>query len=120
MLLQSFVFAMAVSSVTAQNLPATDETSFTYPANGAGVTVPFPAELATLTGLSDWPARDVTPPFTPNMAATFNQANIPDLPNTSDCTVVPADACSFWCNGCSGTDIVTAPSVTGSSSLHLC
>jgi hypothetical protein len=114
MLFECLVVVLAFScGAKSQALPPTDQTSFSYPANGAGVTIPFPAELATLTGLSDWPARDVTPPFTPNMAAAFDQSSIPDLPHTSDCTQVPASACSFWCNGCSGTDIVSAPSVTG-------
>src|SRR6202022_2637917 len=114
MFLESCIVALWLTSrVASQNLPATDQTSFSYPANGAGVTVPFPPQLAALTGLSDWPARDVTPPFTPNMASTFKSASVPNFPHSSDCTQVPANACSMWCNGCYGSDIVSAPDPSG-------
>jgi hypothetical protein len=58
--------------VTAQELPATDQTVFSFPQNGTGVVLPFPSELAQLTGLTNWPAGWVTPPFTPNMAELYN------------------------------------------------
>jgi hypothetical protein len=119
MLLESFVVAVILTCrVKAQNLAPTEQTTFRYPANGAGMTLPFPPSLASLTGLSNWPALGVVPPFTPNMAATFNSAGIPDLPHTSDCSQVPGYACSFWCNGCTGNDIIAAPSVQGSSFYH--
>jgi hypothetical protein len=56
----------------AQELAPTEQTSFSYPNNGAGSSIPFPSDLATLTGLSDWPELLVTPPFTPNMAKLFD------------------------------------------------
>jgi len=67
------VMWVAIATVAmAQELAPTDQTSFSYPADGAGIGLPFPPEIASLTGLSDWPAPGVTPPFTPNMAALFN------------------------------------------------
>jgi peptidoglycan/xylan/chitin deacetylase (PgdA/CDA1 family) len=56
----------------AQELKPTDQTSFSFPANGAGVELPFPNDIAALTGLSSWPDIWVTPPFTPNMEKLFN------------------------------------------------
>jgi hypothetical protein len=60
--------------VSGLELPPTDQTSFSYPSNGAGIALPFPSQIASLTGLSAWPALWVSPPFTPNMAARFNPA----------------------------------------------
>jgi hypothetical protein len=74
--------------VIAQELAPTDQTSFNFPANGTGVSLPFPPDLAKLTGLSGWPAIWVTPPFTPNMVKLFNPSStviLPDIvapPNT--------------------------------------
>jgi hypothetical protein len=52
-------------------LPPTEQTSFLYPANGWNSTIAFPEYLAELTGLSDWPERWETPPFTPEMNASY-------------------------------------------------
>jgi len=68
--------------IIAQELAPTDQTSFTYPNDGAGTALPFPNDIAELTGLSDWPEIWVTPPFTPNMAALYNPSAttiIPDI-----------------------------------------
>ena len=85
-MLSHIVVAIALTAasgdVMAQLLAPTEQTSFTFPANGAGVTIPFPPDLAQLTGLTDWPARWVTPPFTPNMQQTYNPSAttiIPDI-----------------------------------------
>jgi len=78
----AIVLAVSPRAILAQQLPPTDQTSFNYPAIGAGVTLPFPADIAQLTGLSDWPERWAVPPFTPNMQSTFNPsatATIPDI-----------------------------------------
>lgn len=74
--------------VTAQELPATDQTVFNFLPNGTGVLLPFPPELAQLTGLSSWPAGWVTPPFTPNMAKLYNPLATSTLNDIS----VPPDA----------------------------
>ena len=67
------VMWLALATVAiAQELAPTDQTSFSYPADGAGIGLPFPPAIADLTGLSDWPDPWITPPFTPNMAALFN------------------------------------------------
>ena len=50
--------------------------------------LPFPPELAQLTGLSSWPAGWVTPPFTPNMAKLHNPSATATLNDIS----VPPDA----------------------------
>ena len=72
-----------VYQVGAQVLPPTDQTSFTYPANGAGEAMPFPDYLQQLTGLTDWPPpRPALAPFTPNMAAAFNSSGNPPVPET--------------------------------------
>jgi len=67
-----YVAAVVGTGILAQELPPTDQTSFSFPANGAGVALPFPDTIASLTGLSGWPSTGVTPPFTPNMAKLFN------------------------------------------------
>jgi hypothetical protein len=59
-------------TVSAQELAPTEHTSFNFPPDGANVILPFPPELAQLTGLSNWPPKWVSPPFTPNMAKLFN------------------------------------------------
>ena len=58
--------------IFAQELPPTEQTNFSYPDNGAGVPLPFPTDIAALTGLSDWPTIWEVPPFTPNMAARYD------------------------------------------------
>jgi len=70
--LTAVALAVSPSIISGQQFTPTDQTSFSYPANGAGVTVPFPSEIAQLTGETDWPERWVTPPFTPNMQTEFN------------------------------------------------
>ena len=82
--------------VVAQELAPTEQTSFNFPANGTGVLLPFPPDLAQLTGLSDWPTRWVTPPFTPNMAKLFNPSSNVILP-----------------------DIVVPPNVKGTPNMRL-
>jgi peptidoglycan/xylan/chitin deacetylase (PgdA/CDA1 family) len=73
MMFSHFILAVALPAlVSAQQFTPTDQTTWDYPANGAGVTVPFPSEIAKLTGQTDWPERWVTPPFTPNMQSEFN------------------------------------------------
>jgi hypothetical protein len=52
-------------------LPPTEQTSFLYPPNGWNSTIAFPKYLVELTGLSDWPERWETPPFTPEMNASY-------------------------------------------------
>ena len=74
--------------VSAQELPATDQTAFNFPRKGSGVLLPFPPELAQLTGLSAWPAGWVTPPFTPNMAKLYNSSATATVNDIS----VPPDA----------------------------
>ena len=86
----------AMSSLLAQELPPTEQTSFSYPSNGAGVSLPFPSDLASLTGLSDWPSVWVTPPFTDNMKKLYN----------------PSASATFG-------DIVAPPGARGSSHLEL-
>ena len=66
----------------ALELPPTDQTVFNYPANGAGINLPFPPDIAALTGLTDWPATYQLAPFTPNMAKIYNPSAttvIPDI-----------------------------------------
>jgi hypothetical protein len=75
-------------AVSAQELVPTEQTLFNFPANGSGVLLPFPSELAQLTGLSNWPAGWVTPPFTPNMVKLYNAAATTTLNDVS----VPPDA----------------------------
>jgi hypothetical protein len=73
---------LAAAGALAQELAPTDQTSFSYPDDGAGVELPFPPQIASLTGESGWPTIWVTPPFTPNMAARFDPsatAIIPDI-----------------------------------------
>jgi len=73
----------AMYRVGAQVLPPTDQSSFTYPANGAGQAMPFPEYLQQLTGLTEWPAeRPAVAPFTPNMAAAFNASGNPPFLDT--------------------------------------
>jgi hypothetical protein len=64
-----------------QELAPTDQTVFNFPPNGTGVLLPFPPDLAQLTGLSQWPRKWVTPPFTPNMAKLFNPSSKVILPD---------------------------------------
>ena len=74
--------AAVIEQIIAQELAPTDQTSFSYPDDGAGIPLPFPDEIAQLTGLSDWPEIWVTPPFTPNMAQLYDPAAtaiIPDI-----------------------------------------
>ena len=76
------LLVVLTGGATVQELAPTDQTLFNYPANGTGVSLPFPPELAQLTGLSDWPTKWATPPFTPNMAKLFNpssKATLPDI-----------------------------------------
>jgi len=59
-----------------------DQTSFTFPQNGTGIRLPFPSDLAALTGLKTWPPVWTVPPFTPNMQKAYNAsatAIIPDI-----------------------------------------
>src|SRR5947207_6906855 len=71
--MSKFLFLLSlVSSVIAQELAPTEQTSFSYPQNGAGISLPFPSDIASLTGLSEWPGVWVTPPFTPNMNKLFD------------------------------------------------
>src|SRR5271170_7136689 len=82
MLSNILLFLAVTGQIIAQELAPTDQTSFTYPDDGAGIALPFPDEIAELTGLSDWPEIWVTPPFTPNMANLYNPAAtaiIPDI-----------------------------------------
>ena len=72
MLSRIVCLGIMIGGIMAQELPPTDQTSFSFPSNGAGVELPFPSYLATLTGLSSWPDIWVTPPFTPNMKKLFN------------------------------------------------
>jgi hypothetical protein len=62
----------AGSIATILELAPTDQTVFDYPANGSGIGLPFPAAIATLTGLTDWPTVWELAPFTPNMAKLYN------------------------------------------------
>ena len=91
--MSKFLYLLAfVGSVISQELAPTEQTSFSYPNNGANVNLPFPSDIATLTGLSDWPAVWVTPPFTPNMeklydpSATTILADIITPPNANGLT----------------------------------
>jgi len=81
-----FVLAALATEITALELAPTDQTSFTYPEDGTGVALPFPPEIASLTGESDWPELWVTPPFTPNMAKLYDPSSTTIL---SDITVPP-------------------------------
>jgi hypothetical protein len=77
-----FVLLLALTTGSmALELAPTDQTSFNYPANGAGISLPFPAYLATLTGLTDWPPLYALAPFTPNMAKIYNPASTTILPD---------------------------------------
>lgn len=81
-MLSEFVIALALAArITAQQLPPTEQTSFSYPADGAGVTIPFPSNIATLTGLTDWPARWVLAPITPNIVSEYNPSATAILPD---------------------------------------
>ena len=85
-----------VSSCFAVFLVPTEQTSFNYPADGWGSEIPFPPYLAKLTGLSDWPALNKTPPFTPEMALAY-YANI-GAPFLRDIIVPPhASGISSFC-----------------------
>jgi hypothetical protein len=77
---------MMAAAVVSQELAPTDQTTFSYPDDGAGVELPFPSQIASLTGESGWPTIWVTPPFTPNMAALFNPSATTIIP---DITVPP-------------------------------
>ena len=84
-MLSNILFLLAVTGqIIALELAPTDQTSFTYPDDGAGVPLPFPDQIAELTGLSDWPEIWVTPPFTPNMAALYNPAATDILPDITE------------------------------------
>jgi len=65
----------------ALELQPTDQTTFNYPANGAGISLPFPPEIAALTGLTNWPTPYTLAPFTPNMAKIYNPASMTILPD---------------------------------------
>ena len=74
-MLSNILLLLAIAGqIIAQELAPTEQTSFSYPNNGAGVALPFPNDIAALTGASDWPEVWVTPPFTPNMAKLYNPA----------------------------------------------
>lgn len=76
------VFLLALTwGALSQELAPTDQTVFNFPANGTGVLLPFPSDLAQLTSLSQWPRKWVTPPFTPNMAKLFNPSSKVILPD---------------------------------------
>lgn len=75
------VYLIVLSGIVAQELPPTEQTSFTYPPDGAGIGLPFPDDIASLTGLSTWPEIWVTPPFTPNMQKLYNPAATAILPD---------------------------------------
>jgi hypothetical protein len=66
--------ALIIGECVAQLLAPTEQTSFTYPVDGWGKTMPFPEYLAQRTGLTDWPNRTETPPFTPDMAISYYTA----------------------------------------------
>jgi hypothetical protein len=74
------LLALAAGSM-ALELPPTDQTVFNYPANGAGISLPFPPDIAALTGLSAWPAAYQLAPFTPNMAKIYNPSATAVLPD---------------------------------------
>ena len=78
-----FSIALVTGECVAQLLAPTEQTSFTYPVDGWGTTIPFPEYLAQRTGLTDWPKRSETPPFTPDMATsyytTFGAAILDDI-----------------------------------------
>lgn len=93
----SAIFAFA-NSCRASLLPATEQTSFSYPSDGWGSPIAFPNYLAKLTGLSDWPTPWAVPPFTPNMAVSY-YANI---------------------NATVPRDIIFAPHPAGASSSFSC
>ena len=81
-MLSNTLFLALTCGVMAQELAPTQQTLFNFPANGTGVSLPFPSNVAQLTGLPAWPARYVSPPFTPNMAKSFNPsatATFPDI-----------------------------------------
>jgi peptidoglycan/xylan/chitin deacetylase (PgdA/CDA1 family) len=85
MLTGTLVILLALMcGVTSQELAPTEQTVFSFPANGTGVSLPFPSDLAQLTGLSQWPEKWVTPPFTPNMAKLFNPSSKAILPDIID------------------------------------
>lgn len=71
----SSIITITLTSLTASCvaviLPPTEQTSFLYPVNGWNSTIAFPDYLVELTGLSDWPERGETPPFTPEMNASY-------------------------------------------------
>jgi hypothetical protein len=75
--------ALVTGECVAQLLAPTEQTSFTYPVDGWGTTIPFPQYLAQRTGLTDWPTPLMTPPFTPDMAisyyTTFGAAILDDI-----------------------------------------
>jgi len=58
-----------------------DQASFTFPKNGTGIRLPFPSDLATLTGLTNWPPIWTVPPFTPNMQKAYNASATAILPD---------------------------------------
>ena len=82
-MLSKFIFGLALYAkfISAQQLPPTEQTSFSYPPNGVGVTVPFPSYIATLTGLTDWPARLDLAPITPNIVKEYNPSSTTILPD---------------------------------------
>jgi len=81
-----FLLAALAAEITALELAPTEQTSFTFPQDGFGVPLPFPPEIAALTGETAWPELWVTPPFTPNMAALYDPSATTILP---DITVPP-------------------------------
>lgn len=81
-MLSKLVLLSFAAGIMGLELAPTDQTVFDYPANGAGVNLPFPPEIATLTGLTAWPAVWELAPFTPNMAKLYNPSAttiIPDI-----------------------------------------
>jgi hypothetical protein len=85
-----------VGNVIALELAPTEQTSFTYPNDGANINLPFPSNIANLTGMSDWPEAWETAPFTPNMEKLYDPsatATLPDIitpPNSNGMTLINA------------------------------
>lgn len=79
----ALLLALARGSLaTILELAPTEQTAFTYPANGTGIPLAFPPAIATLTGLTDWPTIWALAPFTPNMEKLYNPSAttiIPDI-----------------------------------------
>ena len=66
-----FSIAFITGVCIAQLLEPTEQTLFTYPADGWGTPIPFPKYLAQRTGLTDWPKGRHVAPFTQDMANSY-------------------------------------------------